>query len=164
MKTRTINVRKVLLDALIVTWILISMLIFGRAALADCGPLPNGLQLNMPLADAFVVMKPFGPPEIVGTGVYEWNVDKASKLTMTAKDGKLKGYETCLTKKAQANTFNRLVRTWQLRVVEAYNNGYRIEFQVPLVVCYTCEGQHLYFIEITSNDGDLMLKRKWIIE
>ena len=118
----------------------------------------------MLLADAFKVMQSFGPPEIVESGVYEWNVDKVSRMTITAKDGKLKTFETCITRKAQANTFNMMVRTWQLRVVEAYNNGYRIEFQVPLVVCYTCEGQHLYFIEITSNDGDLMLKRKWIIE
>ena len=149
---------------LVTMLLLASLALFIRPAMSNpCGSLPNGLELNMPLGDAFKAMKSFGPPAIIKSGVYEWNVDSASKLIMTAKDGKLKSFENRLTTKNIPKSFNMLYRTWQLRVIEAYNNGYRIEFQGTMFVCYTCDGLHLYVIEVASDDGNLVFKRRWSI-
>ena len=146
----------------IVIWIMTFSIIFGKMAMAECtGNLPIGLELDMPQADALRVMKMYGVP--VGEGdVYTWNLDKTSQLKMVFKDYKLKVYEGSVTEKNTRKSFASFYNLFRHRVIEAYNDGYQIEFQLPLVVCYACDGKYLYSIEVTNNDGMLTFKRRWV--
>ena len=132
---------------------------------AECtGKLPViGMELGMDEIDALRVMISFfGSPSNEVKGEYTWNLDKASKVSATfTDDGKLKAYEGTVTEKNTRQSFASFYNLFRLRVVEAYNNGYQIEFQLPFVVCYTCDGQHLYFVEVISDAGYLTFKRRW---
>lgn len=157
--------KRIAINILTVMWIVFSVIIFARAAFsAECtGKLPViGMELDMSETNGLRVMISFfGSPSNEVKGVYTWNLDKASKVSATFVDGKLKAYEGTVTEKNTRKSFASFYNLFRLRVMEAYNNGYRIEFQLPFVVCYACEDKHLYFIEVVSDDGDLTFKRRW---
>lgn len=152
---------------LIVLLVSVAVLAFSVTVNAECtGKLPIiGMELGMDETDALRVMISFfgSPSNEVNEvkGEYTWILDKSSKVSVTFVDGTLKAYEGSITEKNTRKSFGSFYNLFRLRVMEAYNNGYRIEFQLPLVVCYACDDKHLYFVEVVSNDGDLTFNRRW---